>query len=184
MRQRTSHRKESRNKASTAGYLQLSYGDFSEARMGLTVALRLSHRTGPCGSMPSFVSLWDTRLALLELIHSPLLFYPFILGSDLPLPDRILPSGFRNWISGKKNPRMLESQERVQDAKKNSSVMKPWHHGGRSGEYIWCCLSCNITKSLRLSGLCHDGTDPGAKAAPAGSKYRAWNQVRETHTLF
>lgn len=181
MRQRTSHRKESRNKASTAGYLQLSYGDFSEARMGLTVALRPSHRTGPCGSMPSFVSLWDTRLALLE---PPLLFYPFILGSDLPLPDRILPSGFRNWISGKKNPRMLEFQERVQDAKKNSSVMKPWHHGGRSGEYIWSCLSRNITKSLRLSGLCHDGTDPGAKAAPAGSKYRAWNQVLETHTLF
>lgn len=46
-RQRTSHRKESRNKANTVGYMQLSYGDFSEARMGLRVALRPSHRTGP-----------------------------------------------------------------------------------------------------------------------------------------
>lgn len=131
--------------------------------MSLRVALRPSHRTCHCGSIPSFVSLQDTRLTLLELIHLSLLFYPFILGSDLPLPDRILPSGFRNWISGKKNPKMLEFQERVQDAKKNSSVMSQWHHDGRSGENICFCLSRNITKSLRLSGLCHDGTDPGAQ---------------------
>lgn len=179
------HRKQSRNKASTVGYLQLSYGDFSEARMSLRVALRPSHRTRHCGSIASFVSLQDIQLTLLELIHLPLLFYPFILGSDLSLPDRILPSCFRNWISGKKNPRMLEFQERFQNAKKNSSVMSQWHDDGSSGENIWLCLSRNITKSLRLSGLYHDGTDPGAQTqgrqpwlvAKTGLGTKCWRHV-------
>lgn len=120
---------------------------FSENGTGLRASLRTSHRTLHCGSIPSFALLWGTQLTLLELISTPLLFYPFILGSDLPFPDRVLPSGFRNWISGKKNPRMLEFQERFQDAKKNSSVMNQWHHHGRSGEFIWFCLSCNVIVS-------------------------------------
>lgn len=129
----------------------------------------------------ALLSYWGTRWILLELISSTLLFYPFILGSDLPLPERVLPSGFRNGISGKKNPRMLEFQERFQDAKKNSSAMNQWHHDGRSGEYIWFCLSQNLMVSqnpwgcLAYAMMAQTQEFRPREGSSAGSKERTWN---------
>lgn len=85
------------------------------------------------GSASSFANIgymMNTAGTQVSLFYFTLLF----LSSDLSPPDVILPSGYRNWISGKRNSRMLEFQECFQDAKKNSSVMSQWHHDGRSGK--------------------------------------------------
>ena len=97
---------------------------------------------------------------------SPLPVHSLIIGSDLPPPDGVLPSGYRNWISGKRNSRMLEFQERFQDAKKNSSVMSRWHHNGRSGNEIRFCLSHSLigSETWRSSRVLHDVTDGRAMA--------------------
>lgn len=133
---RKKHKSVFGNKMSLAGYpphclIVSSLG----VGLGLSVASRREQEGAfcPCGLSIEGCKYWMHDKHCWNSI-SPLPFFSFILSSDLLPPDGVLPSGYRNWIRGKRNSRMLEFQERFQDAKKNSSVMSRWHCDGRSGK--------------------------------------------------